>query len=270
MNYRGLAREHLKAATEQLETEDDSALKYAALELRMAMEAVTYDRAAAFKDEFPAEEYDTWQPKKIMTVLLEIEPTVDKDRTIFFGLEDEYGVLAKQMTYLGTETVLNMEALKKHYDALGSFLHILTIKSTKIGKTINYDKLRKRCEDIRMYLDKVLSSSVFNSTLGVFSSIECTECGKKIRKRITQSKNTIKVECPNCVASYQVSNSSDSQSVWMPMQQEIECANNECMKKIVLWERELRIGAYWACSECKGKNSIALGVVYEKPPSKGN
>jgi len=41
-------------------------------------------------------------------------------------------------------------------------------------------------------------------------------------------------------------------------------------EKIVIWERELRIGAYWACFECKGKNSIALGVVYEKPPSKVN
>ena len=59
MNYRGKSREHLKAASEQLETGSDSALKYAALELRMAMEAITYDRALAFKEEFPTEEYDT-------------------------------------------------------------------------------------------------------------------------------------------------------------------------------------------------------------------
>lgn len=266
MNYRRLAREHLKAATEQLETRDDSALKYAALELRMAMEAVTYDRAAAFKEEFPTEEYDTWQPKKVMTVLLEIEPTADKDSTIAFGLEEEYGVPVKQMTSLGTETVLNMGVLKKHYDALGSFLHILTIKSTKAGKALNHGKLRKRCEEIKMYLDKVLSSPVFNPTLGVFVSIECTECGKKIRKRIPQDETTIKVECSNCVASYQVSSSSDNQSVWTPMQQEIECANKECMKKIVVWEREIRLGAKWICPECKGQNSVVLGVVYEKSP----
>jgi len=268
MNYRGIAREHLKAATEQLETGADSALKYSALELRMAMEAVTYDRAAAFNEEFSTEEYYTWQPKKVMAVLLKIEPMADKDSTIAFGLEEECGVPARQMTSLGTETVLNMGVLKKHYDALGSFLHILTIKSTKAGKTVNHDKLRKRCEEIRTYLDKVLSSPVFNSTLGVFSSIECAECGKKIRKRIPQGENTINVECPNCDASYRVSSSGANQSMWDPMQQEIECANRECTKKIVVWEKEISLGAKWTCPECKGKNSFVLGIVYEKSLNK--
>lgn len=268
MNYRGKSREHLKAASEQLETGSDSNLKYAALELRMAMEAVTYDRALAFKEEFPTEEYDTWQPKKVMAVLLEIEPTADKDSTMSFGLEEEYGVPAKQMTSLGTETVLNMGVLKKHYDALGSFLHILTIKSTKAGKTVNYIKLRKRCEEIKTYLNKVLSSPVFNSTLGVFSSIECAECGKKIRKRIPREENTIQVECSNCVASYRVSSSGSNQSVWESLQQEIECANPECTKKIVVWEKEIRLGNKWNCQDCKGQNTFVLGVVYEESLNK--
>lgn len=128
MNYRGMAREHVKIATEQLKSGNDSFLKYAALELRMAMEAITYDRAVAFKEEFPEEEYNTWQPKKVMGVLLEIEPTADMDSTISFGLQEEYGVPAKEMNLLGTETILNMKTLKCHYDALGSFLHIPTIK----------------------------------------------------------------------------------------------------------------------------------------------
>ena len=60
-----------------------------------------------------------------MAVLLEIEPLADKDSIIAFGLEEEYEVPAKEVTSLGTETVLNMDVLKNHYDALGSFLHIL-------------------------------------------------------------------------------------------------------------------------------------------------
>lgn len=268
MNYRGKSREHLKAASEQLEIGSDSALKYAALELRMAMEAVTYDRALAFKEEFPTEEYDTWQPKKVMAVLLEIDPMTDKDSTIAFGLEEEYGVPAKQMTSLGTETVLNMGVLKKHYDALGSFLHIQTIKSTKAGKAINHGKLRKRCEKIKAYLDEVLSSPVFNSTLGVFSSIECAECDKKIRKRIPRGENTTHVECSNCIASYRVRSSGANESVWEPLQQEIECANAECKKKIVVWEKEIHLGAYWNCTDCKGKNTFVLGITYEKSLNK--
>ena len=51
----------------------------------MAMEALTYDRALAYKDEFPPDEYETWQPIKVMSVLLEIDPTTDKNSSISFG-----------------------------------------------------------------------------------------------------------------------------------------------------------------------------------------
>ena len=96
MNYRSLAREHVTVSADQLESGHDYALSYAALELRMAMEAITYDRAAAFKDEFPVEEYDTWQPKKVMNVLLEIDPTADKDSSLAVGLEERHGVPVKR------------------------------------------------------------------------------------------------------------------------------------------------------------------------------
>jgi hypothetical protein len=56
----------------------DDRLRYAALELRFAMEAVTYDRALAFRDEISPEEYKTWQPRKLMQILHDIDPTVGK------------------------------------------------------------------------------------------------------------------------------------------------------------------------------------------------
>lgn len=56
MNYRSDARTHLTDAIEELAVGEDRRLKYAALELRMAMEAVTYDRALAYKDELPPAE----------------------------------------------------------------------------------------------------------------------------------------------------------------------------------------------------------------------
>src|SRR5436853_576284 len=61
-NYRGDARKALARAKEELATKDDQRLKYAALELRMSMESITYDRALAYKDEFPEPEYDTSPP----------------------------------------------------------------------------------------------------------------------------------------------------------------------------------------------------------------
>lgn len=63
MKYRNDAREYLQRSKNELNSSDNERLKYAVLELRMAMEALTYDRALAYKDEFPPNEYETWQPR---------------------------------------------------------------------------------------------------------------------------------------------------------------------------------------------------------------
>ncbi|BCI66356.1 hypothetical protein [Acetobacter aceti] len=47
----------------------DERLKYAALEIHMAMESLTYDHALTYKDEFPPAGYETWQPRKVMAIV---------------------------------------------------------------------------------------------------------------------------------------------------------------------------------------------------------
>ena len=119
MNYRNLARKHLNQAEDRLEEGLDQSLKYAALELRMAMEALTYDRAAAYKNEFPPSEYETWQPRKVMMVLLEINPMADKDNSIAIGIEDEYGVPARKLASLGGRKGAWVESPKKTLRCFG-------------------------------------------------------------------------------------------------------------------------------------------------------
>ena len=86
--------------------------------------------------------------KQLLQMLLEIDPTADKDSFVSFGLEETPGVPAAVMEALGAEKVLNLAALKKHYDALGSYLHMPTIKQLKAGKGPDAAKLKKRCQVI--------------------------------------------------------------------------------------------------------------------------
>lgn len=88
-NFRHSARESLARAKAELAANDPIRLRYAALELRDAMEALTYDRALAFKDDIPPEEYKTWQPRKLMAVLLDIDPSIGITSTIAYGIEEE-------------------------------------------------------------------------------------------------------------------------------------------------------------------------------------
>lgn len=263
MNYRNDARRYLMRSEEELGTGDDERLKYAVLELRMALEALTYDRALAYKVEFPPTEYETWQPRKVMTVLLDIDPTADKDSSLAFGIEEEYGVPAPVMRSLGSEKVLSMAILRKHYDALGSYLHVQSMKHSRAGKSLDFGKIRSRCEEIAAFINAVLSSSVFHVTLGSFATLDCMECGKPIRKRIPHGKEAVCAECYECCASYTIIDKGNGQVEWQPQQHEIECANGDCKQKILVWHHEMEIGRCWICLSCNGWNTFALGIRYE-------
>ena len=260
MNYRQLAKQHYENARSEINLNDNIHLKYAALELRMAIEALTYDRAIAYKDEFPASEYETWQPRKVMAVLLELDPYADMESTISFGEEVGEDRAVSQMQTLGKESIFGMKHLKKHYDALGSYLHLLSMKKYCEGEVLDFNKFRKRCEDIASHLDKVLSSPVFNITFGDFSATTCSECGTEIRKRLLRDAPKIDVECHECDASYELSDLGNGRTKWRPLQQVIQCCNSECSETIVVWNREIRLGKYWDCKNCGGTNNFTIGI----------
>ena len=265
MNYRDEARRHLARFEEESASGDNDRLRYAALELRLAMEALTYDRALAYLDELPPSEYETWQPSKLMAVLIDISPTVDRDSSLRIGREEEYGVAAPAMTLLGSETVLNMATLKRHYHALGSYLHTQSLKQRRSGKPLDFDQMRSRCEKIAEAIRKVLSSSVFNITLGSFSTLTCMECGKPIHKRLPHGKSEAEAdaECYECDASYTLIDEGNGQVRWNPRQQQVECGRSGCGHEITLWIREIAIGRSWQCPDCNGRNTLAIGIVHE-------
>lgn len=262
MNYRNEARVRLDAAKNELASGDNTRLPYAALELRMSMEALTYDRALAFKDEFPPAEYETWQPKKVMLVLLEIHPSADADRALAIGRQEEEGVPASIMHSLGTERVLNMRALKKHYDALGSYLHLPSMKQSMEGRTVDPAKLRKRCEELTVLIEEVISSRIFNITLGVFSTMSCFRCERPIRKRVQDGKET-SAECFDCHATYSLVPAENGQFEWHPKGQEVSCPREGCEGKTFVWEADQQVGKHWLCNTCGGRNALALAVYQE-------
>jgi len=268
VNYRNLARTHLKNAEVELGMKTDQYLKYAALELRMSMEALTYDRAIAYKDEFPPSEYETWQPRKVMSVLLDIDPMADKDSSLAIGIEEQYGVPAPQMNSLGSEKVLSMKLLKKHYDALGSYLHIQSMKQRRTGAVLDNKKVRDRCQEIATFVEQVLSSPVFNITVGSFASLKCVECDTLIRKRIPSGQSEVNAECYQCKATYTITDEGDGKVMWTPHQREIECANANCQQKIVVWQHEFEVGKHWKCKDCEGVNTFVLAIQYKEEPDK--
>lgn len=264
-DYRRLARASLNRANSELASSDPARWRYAALELRDAMEAVTYDRALAFRDEIPPEEYRTWQPRKLMAALVDIDASIGLTSTISLGLEEEYGkaVAPENMNVLGTDHVFTIGDLKSHYDAIGSYLHMPSLEQAQSGNMPDLEKLKKRCEQIVPVIASVLGSSVWNCTIGNFATLaQCMneDCGKPVRKRMPFGKDAIDARCFNCKAEYTITNESEGRVLWSPKMTEVPCSTAGCSKKMPLWPKELTAGTHWRCSDCGAHNRIVLSV----------
>lgn len=265
LNFRHLARESVGRARAELASGDRARLKFAALELRMAIESVTYERAQSYREEIPQAEYRTWQPKKVMQLLIDIEPNADKGSSIAYGIEDEPGVAAKEMTSLGAEQVFDLRAIKAHYDALGSYLHMPTLKQLEEMGEPDLGKLHERCLTIIGLLDGVLSSPVFNINFGTFSSIACMnpDCGKTVRRRIPSGKSKLSAACLDCGMDYELSVAVDGQCVWRPVLEEVPCPGPSCEVVFKVSPGELKAGRRLVCHACGGRFQIGLALFSE-------
>lgn len=229
------------------------------------MEAVTYDRALAFKEEIPPEEYKNWQPRKLMAVLTDIDPSLVMTSTIAVGIETEHGKPAarEDMQFLGTDQVFTLRDLKAHYDAIGSYLHMPSLEQLQAGKIADPQKLITRCEAIITALEDVLNSSVYNVTVGNFALLdECMneQCQRPIRKRIPHGKEYVEVQCFECKATYTVTSLSDHKVEFKPKMTLAKCSTNGCVGEIPLWPHEIRPGINWRCRECGVHNGIKLAI----------
>jgi len=178
VDYRTIARQALKRARAETESGDPERLVYAALELRNALEAVIYDRARLYKDEVPADVYRTWQPRKVIRYMAEIDWMVSfKNWEVLFKPQHKPGQPENPWIPLGTETLLTQGNLKDHYDALGSFLHVPTPHQIADNKEPDKIRLIEHCEKCIAILDRVLKSPVSKVALGEYSKWECLRCG---------------------------------------------------------------------------------------------
>ncbi|QNM95543.1 hypothetical protein [Chitinimonas koreensis] len=266
IDYRGYARKSLQQAQQELQGNDDVRLRSAALQLRMAMEALTYDRMQIYADEISPEEYLTWQPKRVMELLLEIDAGADKDSSLALGVEEVYGVLSKEMQFLGTEKVLNMVTIKKHYDAMGSYLHMPTPKQMQEGRKFDADKLRARCLQIAEGLEEVLASRISNIRFATWSQTSCVYCHKTMRKRAPIDKEPVSTKCFECGALYRMFLVNERQVRWEPQETDVSCPTSGCAHTFVIGNHEIKLGAKWGCPKCGQRWKIGYCIAPDAGP----
>jgi len=259
-DFRFMAREAVERAKAELQTNDDGRLAYAALELRLALEALTYDRATVYEDEIPPEQYATWQPRKLMQLLLSIDPMADQTRSIRVGRQEDPGIPAKEMKFMGTDEGLSLETIKEHYDALSHAIHMPSLKQVTSGWSRDLKSLRARCDKVAAAVEKVAFARLFRSSMRTFSECACFRCEKIIKRTIPRGEGTLVTKCFHCGAPHQVEYGKDQQVIWRPHAQNMKCLTPGCEITFWLFDDDLRPEMSWDCPGCKKKFELALFV----------
>lgn len=231
-------------------------LRYAALELRLCIEALTYEKLRAYSDIVPEEVLRTWQPPQAVKALLEFEPRADRTFVLLAGREEEYGKPAREMKHVGMHKSLRLGWLRKHYNKLGNLLHSPAVGSSKAPLDVRLTKeyLTQVIEDLQEPLQSTITGGTFREVF----SFTCAECDKPVIANAEIAIEKGKAVClnPKCKAEYFARFDESGQAIFQPIVTEFECAADGCDGVTKLQNRKLEVGAEFACPKCGLKHIL--------------
>lgn len=241
-------RASLARAKELLSSPDQNAIRYAALDLRLCMEAITYEKLRGYASIIPEEVLAKWQPPQAVKALLEFEPNGDKSFTLFAGIEDRYGEPAKQMHLVGEHRALGYGWLRKHYNKVGHLLHVQS--SSKSISSEDTKKSAVYLNEVVTDLEQVLAGKILSGALREVFEFKCKVCGQPVVCNVKATTKSNKAVClnPQCAAEYFATISENGDACFALKVTEFDCQS--CQALIPVENRKLEIGFTFKCGSC--------------------
>lgn len=266
INMRYAASECVSRARALIARGDEYSVRHACLELRFAIEYITYDQLQSYMDEVSDDVLKKWTPKQVISAMLEVDPHADKSSTITFGLEHEYGVPPppEEMQLLGQDRRFSMKWANKNHNALGNFLHAPTMLQLELSDVPTLTMMIDKATEVANECEHILRSPVCNVNFGQFFELECMDCKKQIRKRSGSFTPEQGVVCQKCGATYDVKSTEDGQVSFDLRQAKYNC--HSCKTGNWLGIHRLIPGDVVICAACGKKASIRQQFLLVEEP----
>lgn len=232
-----------------------ASLRYAALELRYCMEAITYEKLEASARHIPPYILETWQPPQAVKMLLEHEPKADKGFVLFAGIEKEYGKPSDEMQFVGEHKAFNLGWLRKHYNKVGNYLHYS--HRSKSNNQESVDSIKKYLQVVCDEVEEVLKGDILGGWLDQVFEHTCEKCQQAIvvGKHTLEKTSHIICQNPNCKAEYFAQVEDEGRKVRFTLKvTRFDCAM--CKAEIPIENRRLDIGLEFQCPACATKHRI--------------
>lgn len=249
-------RSYLNRAKELLATREDAVLRYACLELRFCVEAIVYAKLQTYASRLPQRVLSKWQPPQAMRALLAIEPHAAKGFTLAVAFQSTPGVPASgPYINMGSHKSIDPTWLNKHYNKLGSFLHV-PLGGAK-SKDRNADALREYLGKVIDELEPIVASRI-DASLANTLSFTCSECGEAVVCNHEGVLASSKATClnPGCEAEYSaVRNDATGEIDFFLIATAFRCL--ACESPTMVEKRKIKIGFRFKCRQCEQKHEIS-------------
>lgn len=185
-----------------------SSLTYAALECRLALEKLCYERLKIAHDYVSPKDIKKWQPKDVIKFLIEeVNPLAATTLTLEMSTKPnpKQGKAPTQEEYqsfeyveLGRQAGFDPNKIGKQWHAISNFLHVKMPK-TKTDQINGYGdttELRKKIEEVLEELKNQAEGTLVLSGFGTTISFQCN-CGTENKRRADLLKNGQIYSCYN-------------------------------------------------------------------------
>jgi hypothetical protein len=206
----------IKLINSLLKQDTEQSLTYAALECRLTLEYLCYERFKLYFSYLSENDLKNWQPKHIIKQISdEIDENVSEEFSISISAEkidgrspetkEEFESL--KYTPLGTQSELNFNTLHKLWNGLSNVaLHIPVPKISSADLNIygDQDKIKKKVSDVVSFLSGMKGNLLMSGTFGEEYSFNCLMCDTKIKRPVRNLQHQTVVSCinPKCKESY--------------------------------------------------------------------
>jgi len=199
--FRNFARKHVAAAKELLAGRGPH-LRYACLELRLAIEALAYATLQTYLDDdsdIVQSAQSDWQPGKVLDALLDYDPMADMSFRVVMHSVAPNGEPG-EMVMDAVDQRFSARWAKKAHRSMGSFLHQRTIQQVRKGKQLDEPALRREAQRVLETLEPILASPLYDTRVGFRFGYNCPGCGDELSVALMPLMLTgaTRARCPTC------------------------------------------------------------------------
>jgi hypothetical protein len=178
-----------------IDDNSEASLTYAALEARLAIERICYERLRLAHNYISADDLRSWKPQYVVQTLMEmVDSKIASEWTLSIGSEP--GDNPKEYLEVGVQKGFDPKKLSRLWQTMGSFLHNRVPKNQHelISHYSDAEKILPKLNEVLLELDRIGQGTMMTAMVFEQISFECS-CGQTNKRAKPGLSDGMTVNC---------------------------------------------------------------------------